>query len=210
MVFRLVISMLFLAFVATACAITSTSGEATEPVVSGVNPTSEAGIPAFSGAVIDPETCEGVLGEPPVQYRLDTTSLTDVADQSVRQVESMCSALFDSGVPGGVFLAVTLMKFKSDQQAVEQYEQIKYGFIVEDVAISEVNNADEGLIDQVSALIDRDGIDRIVAMRQGSWLTTVSTGPAAEFTPLGGGRSRDDRPGRAGAGGGLAGALVAL
>jgi len=182
-VFRLLISIISLGILITACGVASESGGASEPVVSAANPTSEAGAIAASSDVINPETCEGVLGEPPVQYRLDTNPLTDVATQSEQQIESMCSALFDSGAPGGTFLAVTLFQFSSDGPAVDQYELIKSGFVEGGVPFSELNNADEGLTDRVSALIDSGGMGRITAMRQNHWVVTVSFGPSTEFAP---------------------------
>jgi hypothetical protein len=69
----------------------------------------------------------------------------------------MCSAIYESGVPGGEYLTVALMQFDSDDSSRAHYEFMKITFEVSGVPISEINSAAEGAIDQVSGLMDRDG-----------------------------------------------------
>ncbi|NQW19158.1 MAG: hypothetical protein HQ477_00310 [Chloroflexi bacterium] len=181
--FRLFSLVMFVAFGAMACAVASESGGPSEPVVSPAIATSVAGAAAISSAAIDADTCEGVLATASAPHSLSRQSLTSSVQASEPNVESMCSAIYDTDVPGEPFLTVELVKFSSDEPAVERYEMIKDSFVQSDFAISEVNSADEGLIDQVSAWVDSDGIGRIMAMRQNGWVVTVSVGPTMAAAP---------------------------
>ena len=66
----------------------------------------------------------------------------------------MCSAIYETGEVGRDFLAIALMQFDSDDLTVAHYELMKSAFVASGVAISEINSADEGSIDQVSWLMD--------------------------------------------------------
>ena len=67
----------------------------------------------------------------------------------------MCSAVFQTSNPGEPFLAVALLKFDSDTPAIAHYELLKDAFVALNHPISEVNSADDGLLDRFSALIDK-------------------------------------------------------
>jgi len=177
--------MLFVAFAAMACTVASESGEASEPVSSAMNPTSEAGAAAVSTAAIDPDTCDGVLAPVSGELSSTTQSLTSSAKANQPQLESMCSAMYDTGVPGREFLAAALMKFDSDASAVAHYELMKSAFAGTDIPISELNNASENLMDQFSALSDRDGIGRTTVMRLKEWVLSISGGPTVAESPWG-------------------------
>lgn len=184
--FRLVslLALLLLAAVFVAC---SSSGEASEPVQVPANPTSEAGSSAISSAEIVPTSCAGVLsprdGGAEGELTLFRDSLTDSVKSSQPQIVSMCSAMYDTSQPGREFLAVVLMQFESDGSSVDHYELIKSAYMSAGDGISEVNNADEGLTDVLSVLIDQDGIGRTTVMRQREWLVTVSVGPTMADSP---------------------------
>lgn len=167
-----------LAIVISACA-TSESGVAPEGDPSIRPSASSAGLAALSDGPLDPATCEGVLAGPPGTHTLAVQSLTETV-QDGDQIDTMCAALFDTSIPGDPFLAVALIKFESDEPATARYELLKTAFLTQDYAISEVNVADEGRLDQVSALIDDDGIGRTTVARQNSWLVTVSIGPTVD------------------------------
>jgi len=62
------------------------------------------------------------------------------------------------------------MQFESSELARVLYDLLKDEFIESGVPISEINNSQEGLIDQVSGLIYRDGIGRTNVLRQREWL----------------------------------------
>ena len=179
MKFRLLNLMLVGAFVFSACA-TSDSGEAPEPVVSGQGSASAAGLAALSTGSIDPVTCAGVLGSPPVTHTLELQSLTDTGQAGSPQVDSMCAAVYETSSPGDPFLTVALINFDSGGAAAAHYDLLKGAFVAQGIAISEVNSADEGLMDSVSALIDTDGIGRTTVFRGESWVLTVSVGPTTE------------------------------
>ncbi|MBT4124952.1 MAG: hypothetical protein HOJ22_09160 [Chloroflexi bacterium] len=184
--FRLVglVALVALTAVFVAC---SSSGEASEPVVSAINPTSEAGSAAISSAEIDPASCAGVLTDMEAEDEGDISlfrdSLTDSVKSSQPQIVSMCSAMYDTSMPGREFLAVVLMQFKSDDSAVDHYELMKSAYTETGDALSEINNADEGLTDILSVLIDQDGIGRTIVMRQREWMVTVSAGPSMAASP---------------------------
>ena len=72
-----------LALVITACTISSKSGEAPEPVLSGALTTSEAGIAALSTAAIDPDSCSGVLGAAQGVHSLQAQSFTSTVRKMV-------------------------------------------------------------------------------------------------------------------------------
>lgn len=181
--FRLCCLMMVLALAAMACAVDSDSGGASEPVASALNPTSEAGASAVSSSAIDPDTCVGVLVPVTGELSMNTQSLTSAASASQPNLESMCSAMYDTGVPGEKFLAVALIKFKSNASAVDHYELMKSAFVASGVGISELNNASEELTDQISALIDSDGIGRTTVLRRGVWVLSVSAGPTMAVSP---------------------------
>jgi len=145
---------LFVAFAVGACSVSSESGGASEPVLDPVAATTEAGSKAVSAMEIDPLTCAGVLELPTGDLLLETQSLTDGVQESQPQVVSMCSAIYETGEVGRDFLAIALMQFDSDDLTVAHYELMKSAFVASGVAISEINSADEGSIDQVSGLMD--------------------------------------------------------
>ncbi len=171
--------MLLLAFVISACA-TSESGEAPEPVVSGQGSASAAGLSALSTESINPATCEGVLGSPPGTHTLELQSLTDSGQGGSERIDSMCAAVYETSNPGDPFLTVALIRFDADDAAQAHYDLLKGVFVTQGVAISEVDSADEGLLDGVSALIDSDGIGRTTVLRQKNWVLTVSVGPTTD------------------------------
>jgi hypothetical protein len=170
-----------------AYSVASDSGGASEPIMSPVAATTEAGSSAVSSIDIDPRTCDGVLSPATGDLSLDTQALTDSAKESQPQVASMCSAIYQSDGSNGEFLTLALMQFDSDESAIEHYELMKSVFVESDVPISEVNSADEGLIDQVSGHMDSDGIGRIDVFRQREWVVSVSVGPKIEDSPWVGG-----------------------
>ena len=172
--YRLVLPLL--AFVASAC-ITSESGQPPEPDISVPLSASEAGLAALSSESLNPETCQGVLGSPPGTHTLELQALTDTAQAGVQEIDSMCAAVYETPVPGDPFLTVALIKFKTDGPAIDHYELLKEVFVTQGQPISEVNSADDRLLDRFSALLDRDGIGRTTVLRQNSWILTVSVGP---------------------------------
>jgi hypothetical protein len=159
------------------------SGEASAPIQIPVNPTTVSGSSAILTEVIDPSSCAGVLAEIEGDLSLFRDSLTDSVQTSQPQIESMCSAMYDTTFPGREFLAVVLIQFDTDDSAVDHYELIKNAYIESEDAISEINNSDERLIDQLSILIDSDGIGRTTVMRQMEWIVTVSVGPTMAESP---------------------------
>ena len=171
-----------LAFLVSACFIASKSGEAPEPISSIPLATSEAGVAALSGAPLDPDSCEGVLGSPPDTHTLKTRSLTRTVQSSEQQIESMCSATYETSTVGDPFLSAALIRFDSDEPAIARYEMIKEGFVVNNLPISELNSADEDLLDHVSVLIDSDGMGRVIALRKNNWLVTISIGPTTDVS----------------------------
>ena len=92
----------------------------------------------------------------------------------------MCAAVYETSNPGDPFLSIALIRFDSDDAAEARYELLKDAFVAQGVAISEVDNAAEGLVDRVSALIDRDGIGRMTILRQKSWVLSASVGPTTD------------------------------
>ncbi len=181
--FRYLLQMLVFVLLVSACGIASESGEAPEPVLSVALATSEAGVAALSSASIDPDTCEGVLGNAVGAHSRKTRSFTSTVQSSDQQIEAMCSATYETQKPGDPFLTAALIKFDSDEPAIARYEMIKEGWVINDMPISEINNADEALLDRVSVLIDSDGMGRIVALRKKNWLLTISIGPTTDVSP---------------------------
>jgi hypothetical protein len=182
MLSRSLYPLLLLTIVVSACG-TSESGEAPDPVSSGPDPTSAAGAAALSSDPIDPLTCHGVLGRPPETHTLALQSLTDSGKAGNEQIDSMCAAGYETSVPGDPFLTVALIEFDSDGPAADHYELLKSSFVAEGITVSEVDSADDGPLDWVSALIERDGIGRITVMRQMNWVMSVSVGPTATDSP---------------------------
>ena len=95
----------------------------------------------------------------------------------------MCSAVYETSDPSDPFLALALMKFDVDATAIERYEFYKRVYVTDSYAISEVNNADEALLDHFSALIDGEGIGRTNALRHKNWLLTITNGPTVTDSP---------------------------
>lgn len=180
---RLFSLMLFVALVFGACAVASDSGGASEPVMVPAVVTTEAGSNALSVAAIDAETCGGVLVPVTGRLSLETQALTDTVTGSQPRIVSMCSAIYETGEVGGEFLTIALMQFDSNDSAIDHYELMKGVFVESDVPISEINNSAEGLIDQVSGLMDRDGIGRTTVMRQREWVLSISVGPTMAEAP---------------------------
>ena len=176
MLTRRIFTLSLLALVISAC-VTSTSGEAPDPVFSGPGSTSAAGAAALSSEAIDPATCEGVLGRPPGTHTLELQSLTETGQGGNQQIDAMCAAVFDTTTPGDPFLTVALIRFDSDEPAIAHYDLLKRVFLDQGYPISEVNSTDERLSDRVSALIDNDGIGRTTVLRQNKWVLTISVGP---------------------------------
>jgi hypothetical protein len=181
--FRSIVLMLFVAISVSACAIASESGGASEPVVSVVNATTEAGSLAISTSAVDPLTCDGVLAPITGDLELSTQAITDSAKSAQPQIVSMCSAMYDSGIAGREFLALALIEFDSADSAVAHYELMKGAFVEAGVPISELNNASDDLIDRVSGLMDSDGVGRTTVMRQKAWVISVSVGPTTAESP---------------------------
>ena len=173
---RLLFLMLQTAVVVSACA-TSESGEAPGPVLSGPGSTSAAGLAALSVEPLDSATCQGVLASPPSSHTLELQSLTDSGQAGNQEIDAMCAAVYETATPGDPFLTVALIQFDSDGPAITHYDLLRGAFVAQGIAISELNSADENLLDSVSGLIDRDGIGRTTVMRQNDWLLTVSVGP---------------------------------
>ena len=165
----------------SACA--TSSGEAPDPVVSGPGPMSAAGAAALSSDPIDPETCQGVLGQPPGTHTLELQSLTDSGQAGSDRIDSMCAAIYKTPTPGDPFLTVALIEFDADGPAAAHYDLLKDVFVAEGVPLSEVNSADDNALDWVSALIDRDGIGRTTVLRQENWVMTVSVGQTTTDSP---------------------------
>jgi len=180
MLYRRLVLVPLLVLVISSCAITGTSGEAPDPVSSGLGPTSAAGAAALSTGSIDPATCEGVLGPPPQTHTLELQSLTDSGQGGSPRIDSMCAAVYQTSNPGDPFLTVALMRFDGDGPAVAHYDLLKAVFAAEGIALSEVDSTDEGVLDWVSALIDSDGIGRTTVMRQTRWVMTISVGPTTD------------------------------
>jgi predicted small secreted protein len=185
--FRFVGLVALVVLTAAVFAACGSSDGAPEPVVSAVNPTSEAGSLAISSVAIEAESCKGVLPDREAENEGDISlfrdSLTDSVTSSQPQIVSMCSAMYDTNLPGREFLAVVLIQFKSDDSAVDHYELMKGAYFGTGDGISEINNADESLTDVLSVLIDEDGIGRTMVMRQREWLVTVTAGPTMADSP---------------------------
>jgi hypothetical protein len=180
--YRLVglVALVVMAAVFVAC---GSSGETSEPTQVQANPTSVSGYSAISSAVADAVNCVGVLAPIEGDLKLFTDPLTSTVSASKPQIQSMCSAMYDTGEPGRKFLSVVLMQFKSDDSSSDQYELMKSAYSDTGDALSELNNADEGLTDVLSVLIDSDGIGRTMVMRQREWLVTVTAGPTMADSP---------------------------
>ena len=175
--FGLVLLVAFTALVGAACTVSSESGGAQEPIMDPVAATTDAGSKAGPAVEIDALTCAGVLEPETGDLSLETQSLTDGVRESQPQVVSMCSASYETGEVGGEFLTVALIQFDSDESSIAHYELIKSAFAASGVALSEINSADEGSIDQVSGLMDRDGVGRTNVLHQHEWLLSISVGP---------------------------------
>jgi len=180
---RFLLPLLFIAMISGACAISSESGQAPEPELSHELEITDAVGAALAAVPVNADTCEGVLADNPPEFTLATQSDTSAAVKEAQQVELSCTATYESSTPNGPFMSVGLIKFESDESAVEKYETIKDGFVINSLPISELNNADESLMDHVSVLINGDGMGRIIAVRQNSRLLTVSIGPTMDVVP---------------------------
>ena len=167
--------LLALLFAISGCS--TSSSEPSDPVPSGPASTSAAGAAALSSEPIDPLTCEGVLGRPPDSHTLGLQSLTESGQAGSEGVDAMCSAVYETSTPGDPFLAIALIKFDADGQAAAHCGLLKGVFVAQGIPLSEVNSADEGPLDWVSGLIDREGIGRTTVLRQRNWVATVSVGP---------------------------------
>jgi hypothetical protein len=169
-----------IAILAAACA---SSGEPTDPVVSGGDPTTAAGEAALSSEPLDPLTCQGALATPSGALSLELQSLTETASTGDVALDSMCAAVYQTSTPGDPFLTVALINFDGDQAAVAHYNLLKTAFVAEGGALSEVDGADEASLDRFSMLIDRDGIGRTTVLRKTTWVATVSVGPTTSDSP---------------------------
>jgi hypothetical protein len=180
---RFLLPLLFIVLISGACTISSESGQAPEPELSHELEITDAVGAALTAVAVNADTCEGVLADNPPEFTLATQSHTSAAVKDAQQVELTCTATYETSTPGGPFMSVGLIKFESDESAVERYEMIKDSFVINSLPISELNNADESLMDHVSVLINGDGMGRIIAVRQNSRLLTVSIGPTMEVVP---------------------------
>lgn len=172
----------FVIVAAVGCTLTK-SGEAVEPVSSVPLSPSAAGISAMSDGLLDPVSCEGVLGTPPTSHTLELQALTETVQDSAQQINTMCAAGYKSSIPDGPFLVVTLIEFDSVAPAIVRYDMLKNVYSSQDYPISELNNADDSLLDWFSALMDNEGIGRTTVLRLNNWVLTISNGPIIAGSP---------------------------
>jgi hypothetical protein len=180
---RFLLPLLFIALISAACTASSESGQASEPELSIELEMTGAGNAALTTFAVDADTCEGVLADNHPEFSLSTRSHTSAAVKEAQKVELNCTASYETSTPGGPFMSVGLIKFETDRAAIDRYEMIKEGFVINSLPISELNNSDESLMDHVSVLIDSDGMGRIISVRQNSRLLTVSIGPTMDAVP---------------------------
>jgi len=171
----------FLALLVIAGCAVASEGGASEPVVSNVAPTTEIGALSVGAGLVNFDTCEGVLGSGPESHALETRSHTlTVSSIHPDDVVGMCSATLQQVMPGAPFLSVVAIEFASDELAVERLAGIREGAVEEGLHYSEVDSSDPSLIDHVSVLSNSDGIGRISAFRQHSYVVSVTVGPSTE------------------------------
>lgn len=176
------LSMLFALFLAiSACG--GGPGGASDPGSSGPDPTSAAGAAALSSGPIDPETCQGVLGPPPVTHSVELQALTDSGQGGSESIDAMCAAIYRTPNPGDPFLTVALIKFDADGPAAAHFDLLKEVFAADGVPLSQGDAPAEGRLDWVSALMDRDGIGRTTVLHQRNWVMTISVGPTTTDSP---------------------------
>ncbi len=179
---RIAVGCVFL-LAAAGCVISTDTGGPSDPVSSVPITNSPEGLAAVGAGFVDADTCAGVLGTAPSDQALEVRSLTSTVAVPGRDIDAMCSASFESSIPGDHFLTTTVILFSSDQAAIDRYEMIKDGFVIQNLPIYELNNASSDLIDQVGALINRDGMGRVATLRKKSWVVTVSAGPSTDAMP---------------------------
>ena len=146
---------------------------------------SAAGLAAMSNGSPDPVSCEGVLGTPPTSHRLELQALTETVQDGAPQIVTMCVAVYQTSTVGDPFLTVALINFDSASLAVVRYEMLKDVYVSQkkQYPFSEINSADDGLLDEFSALMDNEGIGRTTVLRQNNWVLTISNGPIIAGSP---------------------------
>lgn len=174
--------MTFLVVAVVGCTITGT-GEAPSPVSSIPLTASDAGLAATSDGPLDPVSCEGVLASPPATHTLELQALTETGQGGSEQIDTMCAAVYQASTPGDPFIAVALIAFDSSAPAVVRYDMLRDVYSSGSYPVSEINNADDGLLDEFSALMDSDGIGRTTVIRHNSWILTISSGPTVAESP---------------------------
>lgn len=184
--FRFLLSIALFAFLVTGCL--NVSGDAESPVTSGSLDTTEAGRAALLIGPLNPQICEAVLASPPSTHTLELQALTETVQDGDPQIDSMCAAIYETSAVDGSFLTVALVQFDSGAPAIARYDLLRAALIALDHLVSEINNADDGLLDWFSAGIDADGIGRTTVLRLKSWVISISTGPTNAESPW----NRDD------------------
>ncbi len=181
MMFRFLAPLAFVALLVTACI--DLSGEGSEPNTSGSLDTTEAGRAALLTGPLNPETCEEVLADPPSSYTLQLQALTASAQGGSPRLETMCAAIFQTSAADGSFLTMALIRFDSLDPAIARYNLLKAALIALDHPISEIDNANDDLLDWFAARIDSDGIGQTTVLRLNNWVLSISIGPTiAEST----------------------------
>jgi hypothetical protein len=166
----------------TSACITST-GDAPDPVISGVGAPTASGDAALSSEPINPLTCEGVLAAPVDTHSLELQALTESGQAGGQEVDAMCSAVYEPSTSGDPFLAVALIDFTADRSAATHYDLLKAAFAADDSVLSEVDSADGDSMDQFSAFVDRDGIGQTTVLRKTDCVVTISVGPTIDASP---------------------------
>ena len=136
------------------------------------------GIGPTSSGVLNPDSCEGVLGPAPESFELKTRSATDTASADNPAVAAMCLAYYTSDTSDSS-LSVALIVMNSTEAALDHWDILQGSFADSGIEYVEERGPDRDLI---TATLDVDGMGTMIALRIGSNLVSIHNGPTSELS----------------------------
>lgn len=129
-----------------------------------------------SSGMINPDSCDNVLPNPPEPLELKTRSATDYAKADNPAINTMCMAWYVAD-PDQDFVSVAVIAMNADDAAIAHYAVVHGEFESSGVEIREQKGRDR---DWMTAEINQGGIGEMAIVRIGSNLVSVHNGPTSD------------------------------
>ena len=173
---KLRLLIVFAAIGMTACITSSEESGRASPVVAAVVASGDLpAVDSLAGTGLSPFTCEGALAQPGPGFTLDTRSPIESSNDESSYIVSACTASYQSIEQGGAFLTVGLFTVTDEPSARSHFELVRGGYAVSGLAYQDVES---GVRDLILSEPDREGIGRIIALRDGIAIVSIHSGPS--------------------------------